>query len=115
MAVVFLARLEIWRRPGGFVGRVGILLTLKTNRNMLRIFDAMFATYASTLEVACVYLNTRLIGVHRQTNLCNRRPQNSANLCIVALAILICIKTPVVVVASSIANLVERSVVDSLL
>ena len=89
------------------VGRVGIFLALQTNRHVLRILDAVLAAYAGSLEVASVDLHARLIGIHRETNLCSRRPEHSANLRVIALAVLVCVETPVVVVARSVANLLE--------
>ena len=115
MAIILLAWLKVWLWPVFLVWRVWIFLTFEANRHLLRIFDAVLAADACALEVAGIYLYARLVGVHLKEDAGNRRIKCGANLSVVALTVLICVKTPVVVVTGSILYLLECSVNDSLL
>lgn len=64
VAVVFFTWFQIWLWPVFLVWRIWIFLALQTNAYVLGIFDAVLAADASALEVACVALHTRLVGVH---------------------------------------------------
>ena len=78
---------------------------------MLGVGDTMLTgnlgigTY--TLEITAVNLYTRLVGIHLHKDTSLRRVEASANLCVVALTILIGVQTEVVVITSGVLNLVE--------
>ena len=113
MAEVLLAWIQSWLNPLWVVGRIGILLALQAYAYVLRIGDATLAgniligTYA--LEVTAVNLNTRLVGKHLHEDTGLGAVKACANLSVVALTILIGIQAEVVVVASSVLNLVEAA------
>ena len=62
---------------------------------------------SNTLEVAAVDLYTRLIGKHLHEDAGLGAIEACADLCVVALAVLIGVQTPVVVVTTGILNLIE--------
>ena len=64
MAVVLLTGFQCRLHPVFLVGGVGILLALQTHAHVLGILHAMLASNAGALEVASVYLHTRLVGEH---------------------------------------------------
>lgn len=110
VAEVLLSRIQYGLYPLWLVGRVGILLALKTYADVLRIrsvlvLDVQFV--ANTLEVSAVYLYTRLVGEHLHEDTGFRRIEAGADLCVVALTVLECVQTPVVVVTTGILNLVK--------
>ncbi len=92
MAEVFLTRLYDGLYPLGLVGRIRIFLTLQADADVLWIgtvlvLDVQFV--ANTLEITTVYLYTRLVGKHFHEDTSLGRIEAGANLCVVALAILI--------------------------
>ena len=62
---------------------------------------------AHTLEVTAVDLYTRLVGEHLHEDTGLRAVKAGADLSVVALAVLIGVQTPVVVVTTGILNLIE--------
>ena len=63
---------------------------------------------ANTLEVSAVHLYTRLVGEHLHEDTCLWRIERCADLRVVTLTVLEGIQAVVVVVTSSILNLVKR-------
>ena len=110
MAVVLFARIQHGLYPVLFVGAVGILLTLQTNANVLGIYTTLVLDVrlvANALEVAAIDLNARLVGVHLHEDARCGTVEAGTNDGVVALAVLIGVQTPVVVVTTGILNLVE--------
>ena len=81
---------------------------------MLGIFHSVLACNASALEVAGIYLYSRFVGEHLEQDACDRRIERGAYLGVVALSVLVCVQTPVMVVASGVLYLLICSVVDCL-
>ena len=92
---------------GNLGRRIRILLALEAYAYVLWILDAMLAGNACALEVTSVNLNTWLVGEYLEQDAALWRIEASAYCLVIALAILICIQTPVVVVTSSVLDLVE--------
>ena len=110
MAVVFLARIQHGLYPVLLVGAVGILLTLQANTDVLGIGATLVLDIwlvADALEVAAIDLNTRFVGVHLHEDACYGTVEACTYDGVVALAVLIGVQTPVVVVTTSVLNLVE--------
>ena len=108
MAEVLLARIQSGLYPLRLVGRIGILLALQTDTHVLRIgtmfvLDVQFV--ADTLEVTAVHLYTGLVGKHLHEDTGLGAIEAGTYLCVVTLAVLEGVQTPVVVVTTGILNL----------
>ena len=68
MTVILLSRLQQCRRPFRLVGRIGILLSLQTDRSTMTVHNTFLSGQCAIQEVTGINLNARFVGIDIKHN-----------------------------------------------